>query len=391
MLVSPRVLLLKQTAPPRTYFIELGEDLARELGPCTAITSETPAGQVGGLTVIEAPAYKRGSAIARIRSWLFYFLKASWLTFRMGRRPLLFIVAQPPYLPLIGYIRSLLFHQRYVVWVDDVYPDVLVRMGRVTEGALIARAWRWLNRRMYGRASAVFTLGPHMAELVQRYTSHPVQIAATWVDAAAFPEVPKSENRFAAEHGQAEKLTVLYSGNVGLTHDLDTMIEAARRLQGQDGIGFLIIGGGPRWSEVVRAGEGLSNLTLLPFQPEEVLPYSLGTGEVAVVSLAEGLEGISMPSKTYANMAARSAIIGISRAPNDLQAVIEQHDCGLNVEPGDVDGFVSAVRRFQSDPAYVARCRANARRAAETTFSREVNVARVLNVVRPLVARRTDG
>ena len=387
----PRVLLLKQTAPPKTYFVELGMDLARELGPCTAVTSGTPAGSIGELTIIEAPAYRRGTVAARLWTWLRYFLKAAWVTFRSGRQPLLFIVAQPPYLPLIGYVRSLLFQQRYVVWVDDVYPDVLVRTGRAAESGVVARVWRGVNRRMYSRASAIFTLGPYMADLVRRYTTHPVQVVATWVDADAFPRKEKSENPFALKHDQTDKLTVLYSGNIGLTHDLDTMIEAARTLKNQRDVSFLVVGGGPRWDEVQSAGKGLDNLKFLPSQDEEVLPDSLATGEIAVVSLAKGLEGVSMPSKTYYNMAARSAILGLSHAPNDLASVIAEHECGVNVEPDDVDAFVDAVLRFRDDPAFLETCRANARRAAETTFSRSTNVARVLEVLRTLVKADADG
>ena len=380
-----RVLFLKQTAPPKTYFIELAADLAEALGPCVALTSETTAGRIGDLTVEAAPAYRRGSDFSRLWTWSRYFLAALVRSFRTSEQTLLFIVAQPPLLPLAGYLRNLLFRQRYVVWVDDVYPDVLVRAGRLGEGGAVAKAWGWLNKRVYERASAVFTLGPRMADVVQRYAARPVYVVPTWVDANGYPHVAKADNHFAREHGQVGKLTVLYSGNIGLTHDIGTMIEAARRLEDRQDIGFMIVGAGPRYEEARRAARGLANVTVLPLQPEETLPFSLATGEVAVVSLGKGFEGVSMPSKTYHNMAARSAILGLSHAPNDLQQVIERHDCGVNVEPGDVDGFVEAVLRFRDDAAYLDRCRRNARAAAETRFSRRTNVERVLEIIRPLL------
>lgn len=384
-----RVLFLKQTAPPRTYFIEMATDLAEALGPCEALTSETPPGSFGSLTVLRGPAYHRSSDISRLWAWGRYFVEALRVSFRTSRQTLLFIVAQPPLLPLIGYLRSLLFRQRYVVWVDDVYPDVLVRAGRLREDSAVAKVWGWLNKRVYGRASAVFTLGPCMAGLVQRYTARPVHVVPTWVDADGFPDVRKEENPFAREHGQVGKLTVLYSGNIGLTHDIETMFAAARRLEDRQDIGFTVVGAGPRYEEARRAARGLDNVTVLPLQPQEMLPFSLATGEVAVVSLGKGFEGVSMPSKTYHSMAARSAILGLSHAPNDLQGVIEQTDCGVNIEPGDVDGFVEAVLRFKDDAAYLDRCRRNSRAAAETRFSRRTNVERVLEIIRPLLP--SDG
>lgn len=91
-----------------------------------------------------------------------------------------------------------------------------------------------------------------------------------------------------------------------------------------------------------------------------------------------------MPSKTYHAMAAGSALLGVSHSPSDLESVIERYRCGINVEPGDVDGFVQAVDKFR-ETEYLAKCRKNARHAAETEFSRTVNVQRVFDAINPLL------
>jgi len=377
--------LLKQTAPRRSYFAELAEDLAAEFGPCIALTNGIGGPGAGDLRIIEGPAYRRESIFTRLWSWLLFFVKAILVVLKTDRRALLFIVAQPPFLPLVGYCRSLFWRQRYVVWVDDVYPDVLVRSGRISGYGMVAKALRRLNRLMLGRASVVITIAPHIAKLVERYTTKPVHVVPTWVDTTGFVRIAKDQNRFAMEHGQVGKLTVLYSGNIGLEHDLSTMVDAAKRLEPRGDIAFMVIGAGPRWREVRQAAYGLSNFNVLPLQPEEELPYSLSMAEVAVVALGKGFEGISMPSKTYYNMAARSAILGVSNPPNDLASVIESADCGVNVVPGDVDGFVAAVVRFREDEDYLERCRANAVEASDATYSRTLNSRRVVDLVRPFI------
>ena len=85
----------------------------------------------------------------------------------------------------------------------------------------------------------------------------------------------------------------------------------------------MVIGTGSRWNDLQQAAQRLSNLTLLPWQPEEMLPYSLSAGDVAVVSLGQGFEGVSMPSKTQYAMAAGSAILGLSHPSSDIKEVIE--------------------------------------------------------------------
>jgi len=273
-----------------------------------------------------------------------------------------------------------------VVWVDDIYPDLLVRLGRLSEGHIVTRVWRWFDRLMLSRAERVFTLGPCMAEVLRQYLpgnngGDRLTVVPTWVDPQAIRPLLKEENPFAIQHGQVGKLTVLYSGNLGLSHDLGTMVEAARRLQDREDIHFMIIGAGSRWVEIEKAARELPNLTLLPYQPEEVLPFSLAIGDVAVISLDQGFEGVSMPSKTYYMMAAGAAILGLSRRPSDLQMIIEQHQCGINLEPGDVDGFVQAISRFQADARFLEACRRAARRTAEAEFSRAINVRRILEAI----------
>lgn len=392
---ATRVLFLKQTATKRNYFVELGTDIANQIGPCSMFTS-VPDCQEGNLRIISGPEYRRDSGISRISTWTYYFIKALGVASRTDRRALLFIVAQPPFLPLIGYLRSLLFSQQYVVWVEDLYPDALVRHGRASEKGLIVKLWGWLNRRMFGRASQVFTLGPCMAEHLKRYMPNTadsgtdVKVIPTWVDSSDFSDSPKEQNPFAVQHDQVGKLTVLYSGNMGLSHDFDTIIEGARRLYEYRDIHFMLVGGGPRWNQVQDLATELDNVTVLPYQPEETLSCFLSAGEVAIVTLAKGFEGISMPSKTYYNMAAGSAILGISHPPNDLQMVISEYECGLNVEPGDVQGFVDAVIRFREDKAFLERCRQNGRLAAQTTFSRKANVEKVLKAISPMVSVRNS-
>ena len=381
----------------RHYFVELGSDLATELGPSLMYTGVPSDFSIGNLQVVAGPPDRKSSELARLLGWVQYFVQAAWLTVSTPGRPLLFIVAQPPWLPLVGLLKKRLTGQPYVVWVDDIYPDALVRHRRLRPGGLAVRIWSWLNRIMLNNADRVFTIGECMAEILTQYVDATgddwpsIVVVPTWVDTEEIKPLPKEQNWFAAKHGQVGKLTVLYSGNLGLSHDLDTVIAAARELGNRTDVHFMIIGHGPRWDSLQEAVAGLEthNVTLLPFQSEEVLPYSLATGDVAVVSLDKGLEGISMPSKTYYAMAAGSAVAGISMTPSDLQQVIERHRCGFNVEPGDVTGFVAGIKRFLEDPDYLNSCRRNARLAAEQAFSRAVNVGRVLAEIRPLLEERS--
>lgn len=387
--MNPRIIFLKQTTSTvgmKHWFIELGIDVSQEIGPCLMYTDVDFEQELRDLRVLAAPAYSKESNLQRLWTWFQYFLGSISVVWRHPQHALLFIVAQPPYLPVIGWLRNLLLGQKYVVWIDDIYPDAIVRHRVLGENNFVVRVWKRFNRLMYSRAEKVFTLGPQMGHLVSQYLSaederNKLLIVPTWVDTKQIRPILKHENPFAVEHDQLGVLTVLYSGNLGLSHDLTTMIEAARRLRERLDIHFLIIGNGSQWESIETAAQDLDNVTLLPFQPIDVTPYSMTTGDVAVVSLARGLEGVSLPSKMQFMLASGAAVISLGKIPNDIQMIAEKHQCGLSVEPGNVDGFVEAVLRFREEPEFLSLCQHNARLAAESFFSRTHNVQRIVQEI----------
>jgi glycosyltransferase involved in cell wall biosynthesis len=164
----------------------------------------------------------------------------------------------------------------------------------------------------------------------------------------------------------------MYSGNLGQTHDIETILGSATRLKENDAVHFMIIGEGAKKSlvEKTKREDGLDNLTVLPFQPENVLPALLSTGDLAVISLDKGSEGLMVPSKTYYAMAAGSALIGLCDNNSEVAHIINRHKCGIVVSPGDVDGMVNGIVDLSGDKAKLNQYRVNSRSAAEKFYSR---------------------
>lgn len=379
---NPRYIFLKQTAPAHHFFRELCEDIAGE--DPALVYSDVESHRSRQTVYVKGPDYDRTSAWSRSKSWIKFLFGGLCATLKVSGRPTLFIVTQPPLLSLVGYLQRKFLGRQYVLWIDDVWPDVLVRRGLHSDRSLIVRAWRALNRLTYRRAAHVITIGPYMRKTVQPYTRGGTQISVvpTWVDSDSVRPIPKKANPFALRHGQTNKVTVLYSGNMGATHDMKSIVEAARRLQYRGDIHFMLVGAGAQFEWVRSSCQELPNVTVLPLQPAEVLPLSLATGDIALVCLERGIEGISMPSKTYASLAAGSAILGICAQESDLAALINECDCGASVEPQNPQAIVDSLLAMADAPAELARMRQNARVAVETRFSRPVCVAKVREILR---------
>ena len=362
-------------------FRELAEGLAESVGQCILYTGNDKINEVEGssrLKVIRAPQYRRGSYISRLLDWLRYFLYVSFHILNQPRNALIFIVSNPPFLPLVGYLMKKLRGQPYVVLIYDIYPDLAIYLEKMPRQGILAFTWRWFNKIVWQNSEAVFTIGDDMAiKLKDMFKANRTRLGhiiviPNWVDHNFIKLLPKEKNWFAQKYNQVDKFTVLYSGNLGATHDLETILKAAKELGNFNGIQFLIIGDGYKKVYIERFinTENLSNIILLPFQSEEILPDSLATGDVAVITLSKGVEGLSLPSKVYYAMASGSALLCICSGNNELKTIIKKHQCGILVEPGDVKGLVSAIKRFYEDPVFVKSCKRNARNAVEIYYTK---------------------
>jgi glycosyltransferase involved in cell wall biosynthesis len=346
-----------------------------------------------GVVTHRSAPLRPSSRLRKIWAWSSFLGRSAASLLFPGSSKRILLVTNPPLSPLLGLLAAALRGSRYVLLFYDVYPRALTGLTSLSTRSPVVRLWHAMNGAAVVRAEAVVTISDDLAREVGRYLRpdrgpRRVDVVPTWVDTSRMRPVPKKENAFASRHGQADGLTVLYAGNLGAVHDLSLLPDLAESLRDAPGVHFLVVGDGAGrpalQAEVAR--RALPNVSWLPFQPEEDLPLLLATGDISLVALARGAEGVSMPSKTYYAMAAGSAILGLSRPGSDLARVIESFECGVNVDPADKDAAVAALRGLVEDGVRLQRYRANARRAAEKEFSSDVCVSRLLDLVERALA-----
>ncbi|WP_257264261.1 glycosyltransferase family 4 protein [Endozoicomonas sp. ONNA2] len=385
-----KFLLLNQMAGP--LFRELAEDLADAMPEGCILKTGHPdtlrlGSQTDKLRIQPAPAYNRKNKITRILSWLHYAVISLWSMLIADKSTALLIVSNPPLLGPLAWLVNCIRNTPYVVLVYDLHPDTMVSFGVLSEVSIVTRLWRKVNRSVWEKAAAVYTIGPVMAEKLAaqfdplRTPLGKVGIVPPWADTQRIQPIPKLDNPLADELGQAGVITVLYSGNMGISHDIDSMLEAARLLRSRQDIKFLFIGEGAKWQDACefRDKHQLNNLDVLPFQPEEKLPYTMALGDIALVALDKGAEGLMVPSKMYYYLAAGSAVIGICHGRNDVSETLNKADCGITITPGMPDELEKTISMLADDPERLCLLRKKARRAAVNTYSRAVCTGLFIN------------
>ena len=393
---ATKILFLNQMAGP--LFRELAEDLALEMpGNSTLLTGHPDTLAIGSATskliISKAPAYNRRSKLFRVLSWINYSLFAFWKMLKTDSNTVIFIVSNPPFLGFFVLLVNLVKRTRYVVLVYDIHPDILISFGVLSKNSFVAKLWRSMNQRVWSRSIAVYTIGSIMAKNltkqfnVERTKLDYVGVIPPWADTNKIKPIDKNDNPLSSELGQESKITILYSGNMGISHDIDSILQAAKILKNEKNIAFLLIGEGEKWQDAVdfQKDNDLSNLQVLPFQPEERLPYTMALADIALVALDEGAEGLMIPSKMFYYMAAGAAVIGICKGRSDMSEIVQNSRCGVIVEPKNPIKLAEVIRDLANNIEVLNGFKGRARTSAKESYSREVCAKSLVASLLPLL------
>lgn len=333
---------------------------------------------------IGAPQVRQSSMPRRLFNWAVFTL---WMTVlllfeRVERERNVIFVTCPPFLPAAMWFVCTVRGWNYTYIAYDLYPDEPVELEYIQKGGVIHQLWELLDRKALQGATNVVALGPVMKERISAkagdsFDTEKVHIIHNWEDESFIEPMAKSENWFSREHGLDQTFTVLYSGNIAEFHDLETLVRAAAAADGTD-VQFLIIGEGDNKQKIVDLAEELGlrgdTVRFLPYQPWDDLPYSLTSGDVSVVAVKEGFEGIVVSSKLYTAMAAGQPVLVVSQENDDEARIVRQFDAGANVEQGAAQEAAEVIERWTENPQLVERQGANAREAFEENFVKDASI-----------------
>jgi glycosyltransferase involved in cell wall biosynthesis len=302
--------------------------------------------------------YKRG-LFQRLLYMAAFVLSASWRLLRVRRDERVCAVTNPPFSPVWIHGFSRLRGFRYQIICHDVFPEGLVAVGKISETGPIAELWHFANRRALRGAESVVVLGRDMGELLNLRYGVPesrLHVIPHWsVSDGGGAFAPEKTALWRSLGLPDEAFVVQYSGNMGLWHDLETLVRAAAVLKDDPRIRFLFIGGGMRKEAALALARelGVDNITWLPFQPEETLTDSLASCHLALISQRAGLEGIAVPCKLYGILASGRGILAMVPQDCEVARVVEEEECGVRLDPDDVTGLAGEIRRLSASPGEV--------------------------------------
>jgi colanic acid biosynthesis glycosyl transferase WcaI len=394
--VKPRLLVLNQYYWPgkeatANLLTELCEALAAEYD-VTVVTGAAPgqphrAERNGVLIVrVRSTAYDRTQLSRRALNYVTYIVGAFREALATPRPDVVMCMTDPPFIGAVAELAARRFRRPILVSTQDVFPEIAVKLGRLTNPFAIVALRLFVNFSLR-RADRVVVIGETMKKRViaKGVRAERIRVISNWGDADRV--VPQSrENRWARKHELLDRFVVMHFGNVGHAQDLDTLIRATTLLRDLDDLVVPIIGVGARLTELQELADTLEadKIRFLPWQEYERRAEPISAAHLHVVGLALGLAGYIVPSRMWGVLAAGRPVIAAAEDESETAAVVRETGCGVVVPPGNPLRLAQAIRAAHDGGYDLEEMGRRAREFAVTRNNRSIAIDRYREVLHEL-------
>jgi colanic acid biosynthesis glycosyl transferase WcaI len=312
---------------------------------------------------VGSTAYPRFQMRRRVSNYLTYLSMAIPRALSIPSDVVL-AMTDPPIEGIAGALVARLSNRPFVYNIRDMYPDMAVGGSIIRPGSLTAR-WEEMHRWALRQAARVIVLGEDMRDRIvaKGVASDRVVVSRDGID---IPDsVAPAENSVAREIRGDFRFVLVHAGNLGFYGAWQTLISAVRLLK-NEGVGLVFIGEGAMKPQVEAMAAGCSAIRFLPFRPANEVPLVLSSGDLHLVTVKQGLEGVVVPSKLYPTLAAGRPVLGVAAEESDVVRIIRRAGCGIAADPDNPNSVVESIRSVLHNPEQL---QIMGRRARESAFA----------------------
>jgi len=339
---------------------------------------------------LNATGFGRSRTAGRLADYASFYTMAWRRVQAIAGLDVCMALTTPPFLATVAAGVARRRRARLLLWMMDLYPELPAAFGVVRHGGAVHRGLSRLARSLYTRADRVISLGPYMTQrlILAGTPADRIVEAPPWVPAESVRPLPAEQSEARRRWAQGARVVMMYSGNLGLGHELETAVEAIDRLRSEDEAGgrdvrVLFVGEGklkPKLRRMV-AERGLDRVQFHPPQPLADLNDSLAAGDFHLVAQRAGTEGLLVPAKLFGVMAAGRATLFIGPEECEAGAILRESGAGIVVPPGDVPAAAEAIRTLCEDARLRKEMGRRAREYYERRLGLERSVSRIVAAV----------
>lgn len=304
-----------------------------------------------------------------------------------------FVDSTPPIqglkMPLIKWLKR----KPTIYNVQDIFPDSLVGTGLTHEGSLIWKIGRMVEKITYRYADKIIVISEDFKKniMAKGVPEDKIVVVYNWVDQNKVVDVPREENKLFDVYGlDRSKFYITYNGNIGLTQNMDMLLDVAKELHKvYEDIHFVLVGNGAYLDEVKHkvTEQQLDNVHLLPFQPYEDISHVFSLGDASLVISKPGVGANSVPSKTWSIMSASRPVLA-NFDENELKTIIENNHCGIFTKAGDKEAFKESILTLYNHRELCQEYGRNGRKFVLDNLTREVGTQKYVDVIKEVCGKK---
>lgn len=341
----------------------------------------------GKLEIHRFSMYGEGkNPILRALRYVFCWCAQFWKGLCAKDIDLIYLASTPPIQGMLGGLLKKIKKVPFVYNLQDIFPDSLAGTGLAKKDGLLWKIGRVIENFTYRNADKIIVISEDFKRNIMEkgVPEEKIVVVYNWVDEEAVKHVPREENKLFDMYGlDRKKFYVTYSGNIGLTQNMDMLLEVAKELEEDPNIQFVLIGEGAykkRVEEII-AEKNIGNVTLLPFQPYEDISHVFSLGDAGLVISKPGVGENSVPSKTWSILSASRPVLA-NFDENELKSIVAENQCGIFTKAGDKEAFKQAILDLYHEREHCEQLGRNGREFILKNLTRAVGTQKYVDVIK---------
>lgn len=345
--------------------------------------------QHNGVRIIRTYIYApEGGMVAKMANYASFTAAALAAASTVRGVDVIFTPSPPLTLGIVDEALARIKRVPFVYNLQDLFPEAAVRLGVLTNPKVIAgfeRLEKWVYRKAHHLS--VISEGFRQHLLAHGVPDEKISVIPNYTDTTFIQPRPHAGNPFRAAHGLDDTFVVQFSGRMGYSQGLETVIAAWRMLSDLPDLRLMMVGDGQAQEMVAAELKGDPRAVVLPTQPREALPDLLAASDVGLAPLRHGMAGTSVPSKMFGIMAAGRPVIAGVDAGSDADLMVQAAGSGVVVEPEDPAALADAIRALATDRKEARAMGERARRYVVDHHSNTVVVDQYEAMLQAVIAR----
>lgn len=342
----------------------------------------------GKVTVHRFAMYREGkNPLLRALRYSLNWIIQLWKGMREKDVDVVYLASTPPIQGVLGALIKKFRGIPFVYNLQDIFPDSLAGTGLAKKGGLLWKIGRLIENFTYKHADKIIVISEDFKKniMAKGVPEEKIEVIYNWVDQETVVDIPRDLNKLYEKYQlDRSKFFLSYSGNIGLTQNMDMLLDVMSELKvSHPSIYLVLIGDGVYKAQVEKLIEEkeLNNVRMIPFQPYSDISCVFSLGDAGLVISKPGVGANSVPSKTWSIMSASRPVLA-NFDENELKDILNENKCGIFTKAGDKESLKKSIIILYENRDLCQEYGRNGRKFVLSNLTKEIGTAKYVNVIK---------